>query len=427
MTHLRYLVLILVFFPSVTFGVVTAEIFPWALICAVFFLRPVPRAAVLPSIFLLAWLLLSAAYSTLASAESDSIRSLGAYLNPIAAFAVFIAMSRQWVDRSILLSRYILVFLLALGMLQFSGLIVQLETLLSFLVPRASGGLLEEMGARGVTLLSSEPSRAGVELVLLYVLFRLTTKPDPRLLFADLAMIGYLVFVIRAAQPMAFGVFAIGLLIIKRPSQSILLLLALLALPFISVDYGSSRALSLIDRLLAEGDLSNMLLFAVNESGHRLLTIYAFFSYGFTHPFGGGVGMWPVSSIDAINQSGFNVDLLRYFIVHGEGWVIAVRGSGFISNLMLDVGILGTILFFYWIFAMTKDYRLRDRNSFIIMTILLVKICFIGSVGEPLPWVIAALALRHNAALAMNARPRNNRRATRPSGAPRPVTGTTYA
>ena len=392
------ILILLVFFPSVTFGLIGAEIFPWAVICAVFLLRELPKNAFIPTAALLGWLGLSTLLSTLSYADADAIRSLVAYLNPIAAFLTFLTLSPTHVKKTISLANKVLIVLIGLGLLQFAGLISFLEPYLTFLVPRASVEALHEMGGRGVTLLSSEPSRAGVELVLLYLLFRMTSDYGARIIFVDLALLAFLAVVIRAAQPLTFGVFVIGALLVKKPSQIGLALLALLIVPFINLDFGMTRALFLIERLWEQSDLNSMVFFAVNESGHRLLTIYTFFQYGVSHPLGGGIGAWPITSMEAIKQSGIDIGMLRYFAIHGEGWVVAVRGSGLVSNLMLDVGIIGTALFFVWILRSTHSYRQNNRDTWLIMTILFVKIMFIGSVGEPLPWVVAALALRYCAA-----------------------------
>ena len=53
-------------------------------------------------------------------------------------------------------------------------------------------------------------------------------------------------------------------------------------------------------------------------------------------------------------------------------------------------------MFFYWIFSVTKPYRHRDAITRIVLIVLFVKIAFVGSVGEPLPWIVTAVLLRWN-------------------------------
>lgn len=397
MNAIRYCLLTLALFPSVTFGILTAEIFPWAVLFALVSPRKIESKDALLTVFLLLILSLSAAWSFAAYRESDAVRSLGAYLNAIAAFVAFLFMSPAWVNRSIKLARKVFIFLLILGLAQYTELLQSLDDLLSLLVPRATGGNLAEMGGRGVTLLSSEPSRAGTELVFFYLLFRLTHPSKKSFILTDIALIGYLLLIIKAAQPLALGMFAIGLFVTRSPMQVMFLILAIMITPFASMDIGGSRVLSLIGHLFSQQSFSAALSFLMNESGHRLLTIYAFFLSGMVNPLGMGVGNWPIASIQAIKETGFDTTQLRYFMLYGNGDAISVRGSGVLPNMMLDIGILGTSFFLYWIFAISKRFRLRSRVTFLIMLILLVKISFFGSVGEPLPWIVTALILRHNA------------------------------
>lgn len=410
MIAIQYFFLVLVFFPSVTFGVLSAEIFPWAIIFGLVAFRRIHKCDAWFTALLVVFLSLSTLWS-FKSLGSDSVRSLAAYLNAILAFVTFMNLSHAWADRSIKLAKRILIFLLVLGIAQFANILLPLDGSLKLLVPRASGGSLSEMGGRGVTLLSSEPSRAGIELVFLYLLFRITNRSDIRFLLGDIAMIAYLIVIVKAAQPLAFGVFVIGLLIARSTKQTLfiglmfLLCIMLLLTPLASFDVGGSRVLVLMEAASAKSSFSEAVFFVVNESGHRLLTIYAFVNSGLTHPLGLGVGMWQISSIQAIYETGIDITKLRYFVIHGGGDAVSVRGAGVLTNMMLDVGILGTGFFLYWIFRVTKRFRVRDMNTFVIMLILLVKISFFGSVGEPLPWVVTALILRYNAT--RNERPKS--------------------
>lgn len=395
MNFARYGLLVLAFFPSVTFGLIYAEIFPWATFFALISLRFIDRNdAVLTSI-LITLFLLSAAWSMTTNPQSDAIRSLAAFLNPILVFVALLNVSDEWVRRGIKIGKRVLIFLLCLGVGQLLGLLAPIDGLLSTLVPRASASALTNLGGRGVTLLSSEPSRAGVEIIYLYLLYRLTMRPTRSLIPEDFGILLFIVVAIKAAQPFAFSVLVLGILIVKRWYHVVILLLLLPLASLIELGSSGSRVFRLAEGISQLG-FSEAVYYVANESGHRLLSIYAFFKYGLYFPLGGGIGNWALTSIDAIELTGVDISGFRYFIIHGGGNIIGVRGSGMLSNLMLDVGIAVTGFFLFWIFRLTRRYRQTDHVTRAVLTILLLKISFIGSVGEPIPWVVTALVLRHN-------------------------------
>lgn len=402
MKLVRYALLLLCFFPSITFGVLQAEIFPWAILFFIVSIHLIQPRLLVSSGLLILPLLISASITTTAFAGADSIRSVAAYLNVVTAFIVFLSLRPDDVEASCRLVKTVLIVLIIIGFLQFFSLMNIFEGILSFLVPRGSVSSLSYMGDRGVTLLSSEPSRAGVEIVYLYVLCRLVFIKEKFGIFLDIMCIAFLIVIIKAVQPLAFGLFAVSLFLIKKPSHAVIVLFILLSGLALGLNIEGGRAVVLLEALAASGSVSEAIFLLANESGHRLLTTYAFTAYGLQHPFGAGVGMWPVASIEALRATGVDITQLRYFLIHGDGNYISVRGSGLLSNMMLDVGIIGTSAFIYWVFYASRNVRRKDKTTILVLLLLFVKISFIGSVGEPLPWIITALALKWNYNLARN-------------------------
>ena len=62
-----------------------------------------------------------------------------------------------------------------------------LGEIIKLIVPRGEGSLLQESG-RGVTLLATEPARAGVELALIYLINRVIESDNSRSIVADLLL-----------------------------------------------------------------------------------------------------------------------------------------------------------------------------------------------------------------------------------------------
>lgn len=76
---------LLLFFPSITFGLISAEVFPWGIIFAAVYMRYCAQ----PMLALLGLLCVSSCFALLMSfvsdgtSETDVIRSLAAYVNVI--------------------------------------------------------------------------------------------------------------------------------------------------------------------------------------------------------------------------------------------------------------------------------------------------------------------------------------------------------
>lgn len=187
------------FFPSITFGLLSAEIFPWALFGSFIFLRHYSKDFFLVLIFfILSWIL-----SILFLGPTDSLRSIASYMNSLYAFAFILSISQLETIKFIKLIRIIFIILLILGLLQHFNLVNFLDDILKFLIPRGSSGALIEAN-RGVRLLSSEPARAGNELIFFYMLFRYVyIKPKFRLLF-DILFTIYLLIIIQSFMVIAF-------------------------------------------------------------------------------------------------------------------------------------------------------------------------------------------------------------------------------
>ena len=101
----------------------------------------------------------------------ETIRSLAAYINFFSAYFLAKVLTEREIISSVRLNRFIFLSLITLGLLQIFNLIPWVNSFLEFLVPRASSGALIEEN-RGVTLISSEPARAGVELIFISPIFK---------------------------------------------------------------------------------------------------------------------------------------------------------------------------------------------------------------------------------------------------------------
>ena len=139
--------------------------------------------------------------------------------------------------------------------------------------------------------------------------------------------------------------------------------------------------------LLANNLNTSALFYIANESGNRLLAIYSFFVSGIKHPFGHGIGAWQYSSMLAVLESGLDYRDFRFFDVVGNGSLIPFRGPGVISNLMLDVGIFGTLVIISLFRTVMLKYRRFNEVSRLALWIFLFKVTLFGSPGNPIVFV----------------------------------------
>ena len=117
--------------------------------------------------------------------------------------------------------------------------------------------------------------------------------------------------------------------------------------------------------------------------------------YGIDHLFGGGIGHWRETSVEALKMTGVDFSEINYFKFKGDSKPIPVRSSGYLSNLVLDTGLIGIATFLLFLFSILKQYWVINRESRNIILLFLFKILFIGSVGPPEAWIAAIVSLKH--------------------------------
>lgn len=363
------------YFPSVTFGIFSAEVFPWALILALFMLRKFERI----DIYLLLGIVLSSVYGAWRGAESFEIfRGLGSYLNFFAAYMLAKQISYDDLMRVIRINRGIFFLLIFVGIIQFLQIAAFLDPLFKFFIPRGSSLSLTELGNRGASLLSTEPARAGVELLFIYLLFRFSISSRLKL-FSDFLMLLFLLVIIKSA--MAIFLYLIFFTLSHVRTSFLGVLISIPFAPLILTGETIGRIGYLFVELI-NSDFRDIFLVVMDSSGHRLVSILTSFYYGIVYPFGGGVGAWKESSLLAIELSGIDVSSLQFFYVWGDGNAISIRSSGLVANLMLDLGVIYSSLFVYSIFQNIKPlFSQKNSETIPLIALFTFKIFFVGSVG----------------------------------------------
>lgn len=376
------------FFPSVTFGLLAAEVFPYALIFSILVRKKYYKNEIyIYSLFLVSilWGILKFQYFSF-----EIIRSLAAYINPLIIFFTIMFMSDSFVIKIISAFKKTFFFLIILAIIQFSGLLATLNIsfLFEFLVPRSA---VTELGAgRGVTLLSTEPSRAAIELIFIYLCCRFTCLNQKNHLLFDTIVFIILALVIKSAIGILF--FTLFFITTINPARTVPFLLVIFVVTGYLVENSNFRWLVVFAEISRAENLHLLWSSLLNLSGFRFISVYAGYLYGFLNPFGAGIGYWADSSIIALNLTNILPQEISYFASRDHLNWVSLRPTSYASSLSLDTGVVGLLFF---LFMLRKYfYLLFNRSIYAISIPFFVYLFVVGSIGNPLPWMALAVVMR---------------------------------
>jgi hypothetical protein len=404
-----WLLRILVFFPSITFSLLTAEIFPWALLAVCYnkilvlskSINPLFKGMQKKFLPLLILLVLSSLFAFLFSLyqglKADSLRSFFAYINPLVIYIYLLNCTDKEIQIYNNIIGKILLFYIILGFFQSIGIINFLTPIFRFLISRGSAVSLLDIGGRGVNLLTNEPSHAAFDLIFIYITWTyLQIHSKVKELFYDFFIFIFLLLIIRSATGiMIFGLY----LLFKYRLKLALLLMAILSLvlPFIFeiIERSAGRAIEFIYSLLLTSSLEELFRLLLIASGNRLISQIASYKYIFINPFGGGIGLWTYSSLDALNS----IDIISpkeiWFFDHGGGGnFIAVRPSSYMASIALDMGFLGIGSVLYMLKPIFFLLKKITDDIFPLTACFIFVVLLYSSPGQPIHWVCMALAYR---------------------------------
>lgn len=383
---------LLLYFPSATFSIIQAEIFPYGVIYALTHSRSLSKN-VIPIIFVMLLSCIWGAYNYQIFTV-EVFRSIAAYLNAVLVFLLISNYHTEYLNKLIKLNSMIFYLLIFVGVLQFTGIfsLVGMGYAIELIMSRGSDGIIGH--GRGISLLASEPSRASYEFLFIYMLFRTTLDQSYQKIFYDCAVSIFILFFIKSATGALFLV--IYMAVSYRKYIMPLLVLLVTVLFFVGINISlmtdsadtsgyNSRALELMMQsfsALQDGTLWDLFITA---SGFRGISVYAAYLSGWSHLFGFGIGMWEQSSVTALYESGYNPSDILYF-ANRDGVFTSIRPTSFIASTMLDMGLIGTLVFLYSIRRFFILHQVDEfRGAFYCFVFY---IFFVGSIGNPIPWLI---------------------------------------
>ena len=399
MTRLKRILGALIFLPNIMplKALFSSEIFPWAFLYA---LRKDLRLTLGYGLFL-GYIIISALLM-LGSFPSVLIpaRALFALINASMIFFLLIHLQKE--EYKVLVNIFHGVFLVnvVLCAMQYLGIVPSfLEPIFRLFIDR----FINEFngGGRGVAGLFAEPSYASMAMHYYFAFFMLSRKVNPRSMIgicAIVAMVLFDMFIIRSVTGVVMILIYLASL---QRAQNLLKagLVIVLLLGTVIYQFGRSpnapRSVETAYDFFKYGAYQDPTPWLLEQSGFRFVSVWAAYKYGFTHPFGSGVGGWGQASIQAMDDIGIKASAMSFFATAMGSEYQGVRPTSFAAGLMLETGIVGLFLFFLAFYPFLKRRELyTDVHTRSITIFFLFNTFALGSIGDPIPFIFLALAYR---------------------------------
>jgi hypothetical protein len=383
----RLFLFTLFFFPSITFGLVPAEIFPFVIIYYVLF--PFISYRLIVAGILYSLLVIVSNFGNQLDFV-ELLRSSFAYINAVLASIITLRiltsnrLGEKFLKNAVLFSISIMTLI---GTIQYLGS-ETLGSYLSYLIPRGSGTELGE--GRGVRLIASEPARAGIHYLLIYFMARTLFLQESKwkLLF-DAFIIAFSVVIIKAISVIAF-ILIFYTATYPKFCLSVLTL-AIIATNTNGLDQAGSR-LAAAATVFSSLDTKLIVNYIFTEGGFRFPSVYAAYQFGFSTFFGGGVGNWKDTIVIAFSSVSDPFSILSDLSVFNG----VVRPTAFLAALVSDFGVVGTAILLTSLSFIFLQYAKRVNIGFFVSPITLVcvfSLLFFGDTGDPVVWIALAYAI----------------------------------
>jgi hypothetical protein len=374
-----------------------SEIFPWA------FVYSLRRSFTIPlgySIFLV-YMLLSAVY-ILSKGEPILVpaRALFALLN--VTFIFFCILKVDDKEFSQLQKAFTWVFGInvVLSLIQYFGLFPSFLTpFMRIFIDRFTD---EPHGlGRGVAALFAEPSYASLSIHYYFAYFMLQHRIDQKSLLgygAILLMILFDLFIIRSITGLVM-IFVYYVSLQERKyivrGAVVLLFVGLLVLYLAKQTDEPPRAVDFLYSVVYDQEYKDPLPFLLNESGFRVISVWAAYVYGFANPLGSGIGGWGPASLIAMDAIGVPATEIGFFASYSGGDFDGVRPTSFIADIFLEMGWVGFVLFVlaFWSY-MTNKTLFNNIYARPVLVMFYFNLFVMGTIGDPLHFIFLALAYR---------------------------------
>lgn len=399
MTRLRRILGALIFLPNIMplKALFSAEIFPWAFLYA---LRKDLRLTLGYALFLgyivVSTVVMLGAFPSLLVPA----RALFALINASMIFFLLIHVNDEEYGWLVKIFHGVFLANLVLCVVQYFGLFPPfLEPIFRLFIDRFTHEIYG--GGRGVAGLFAEPSYASMAIHYYFAFFMLSKKINPRSVQGIAVIVGIVLFDLFIIRSVTGVVMVLIYLMSMQRAQYLLKagLVVMLFLGGVIYQFGKSpnapRSIETAYDFFKYGGYQDPMPWLLEQSGFRFVSVWASYKYGFTHPFGSGVGGWGQASIQAMDDIGIKASAMSFFATAMGSEYQGVRPTSFAAGLMLETGVVGLLLFLLAFWPYLKERALyQDIHTRSITIFFLFNTFALGSIGDPLPFIFLALAYR---------------------------------
>ncbi len=399
MSRFRQILAALMYLPNIMplKALFSAEIFPWAFLYA---LRKDLKLTMV-YVFFLVYLVVSVGmhWGSFTSVLVPA-RAFFALVNASLIFFLLIKIDSEEYRMLVRIFEWVFGINVFLCLIQFLGLFPSfLEPIFRLFIDRFTHEIYG--GGRGVAGLFAEPSYASMSMHYYFAFFMLSRKINPRSQLGIAAIVGMIVFdlfIIRSVTGLVMILIYFASLQKARDLLKAGLVIVLLLGGIIS-QFGNSpnapRSVETAHDFIKYKNYQDPMPWILEQSGFRFVSVWAAYKYGFTHPFGSGIGKWGPASIQAMDDIGIKASAMSFFASAMGSEYQGVRPTSFAAGLMLETGIVGLVLFIlaFWPFIREKALWQQEHTRSVII-FFLFNVFALGSIGDPLPFVFLALAYR---------------------------------
>lgn len=369
----------LIFLPSINLGLLTSEIFPW-----IFLYRPRKKINITFFVFAV-WIFVISSVLWLINLSFQWNFVISYFSIIIGPYAYFHIMKISEREDLRYVAGYLLFFLIALSLFQYLGIFsTLLDSIIKFLVPRGEGGVIGH--GRGVTLLDSEPSRAGMNVIFLSAVGRSLLKSALWRLAFDILVCIVVLFLVKSAIAAAYLLVYV---LCYRFKFSIFVL-SIFVTANMTVLSADSRALDVLHRLLSV-DRSNFISTLIALSGHRGITLLASWENVFNFvPM--GLGSWSQQIMFLYQLTGIEASEIPFFMHNYDGVFAPAKPSSYAAFMILELGFYGFVsIILLLLLVLRKSWH---HDLWPVATLFLFHLFVVGGVGNPVPWISLAI-LKH--------------------------------
>ncbi len=402
----QYLLFPLLFFPSITFGLLPAEIFPWSIFVSLFFIKYLQKDYVLLVAIFIPFCCLALVNGT---SPSEILRSLFALFNASIAFFLIMRIDQRNINILLKILSYSLIVFILIGITQF--FFSEINLILKYLVPRLSiyeTDMLLLQG-KGVPALATEPSRNAYEIIILLTLFHVINKSKlQNRLIIDFVILIYIIYINKSA--MGIGFFIVYLITyfqliknIKFIKFFIFLFISSIVVSLISFEIIETRGTNLLFNISNSLTFERLQQLILVDAGFRFPSVfssYLNFSY-----FGYGVGNWADGMVEGLEKFPYlynSTNPNNYFLwaCGGSPCPLPVRASSYFASIVLEIGIIGAFLIILLMVNCLKEMKMTEgdlekRNVSILNFVpIIFSLLFIGDAGNPIPFVCLAILIK---------------------------------